>query len=158
MKQKLQLIMNIVLILTNLGGLGIGSYWVYISTIGYESPYIVEEELRKPASLSEDIQKGMNVYTMDKFLVNLSGQPQRQILLQVNLDMLNAQSFTEIMDSDKTARTRDSIIRLLNDKSYSDLETIQGKLFLKDKIVEEVNKVLRVGLVKDVYFTDFVVR
>lgn len=158
MKQKLQLIFNSLLILLNFCGLGTGAYWVYSSTIGYESPYIVEETLRKPASLSESIENGLNVYTMDKFLVNLSGQPQRQILLQVNLDMLNAQSFTEIMDSEKTARARDRIIRLLNDKSYSDLETIQGKLFLKDKIVEEVNKVLRVGLVKDVYFTDFVVR
>ena len=158
MKQKLQLILNSLLIMLNIVGLGTGGYWVYVSTLGYESPYIVEESLRKPASLPTEVEKGMNVYTMDKFLVNLSGQPQRQILIQVNLDMLNAQSFTEIMDSDKTARARDSIIRLLNDKSYSDVETIQGKLFLKDKIVEEVNKVLRVGLVKDVYFTDFVVR
>lgn len=158
MKQKLQLILNSLLIILNICGLGTGAYWVYASTLGYESPYIVEETLRQPASLPQAVEKGMNVYTMDKFLVNLSGQPQRQILLQVNLDMLNSQSFTEIMDSDKTARARDSIIRLLNDKSYSDIETIQGKLFLKDKIVEEVNKVLRVGLVKDVYFTDFVVR
>lgn len=158
MKQKLQLILNSLLILLNIVGLATGTYWVYASTLGYESPYIIEESLRKPASLSTEIEKGLNVYTMDKFLVNLSGQPQRQILLQVNLDMLNAQSFTEIMNSDKTARARDSIIRLLNDKSFSDIETIQGKLFLKDKIVEEVNKVLHVGLVKDVYFTDFVVR
>lgn len=158
MKQKLQLLLNSLLVILNLCGLATGSYWVYASTIGYESPYIVEEQLRQPASLPEAIEKGMNIYTMDKFLVNLAGQPQRQILLQINLDMLNAQSFTEIMDADKTARARDSIIRLLNDKSFSDVETIQGKLFLKDKIVEEVNKVLHVGLVKEVYFTDFVVR
>lgn len=158
MKEKLQLILNSLLVILNLGGLATGAFWVYTSTLGYESPYIVEETLRSPASLPANIENGMNIYTMDKFLANLSGQPKRQILVQINLDMLNAQSFTEIMDSDKTARARDSIIRLLNDKSYSDIETIQGKLFLKDKIVEEVNKVLRVGLVKDVYFTDFVVR
>lgn len=158
MKAKLQLILNSLLIALNLCGLATGAYWVYASTVGYESPYIVEETLRKPASLPELVEKGSNVYTMDKFIVNLTGQPQRKIMLQINLDMLNAQSFTEIMDLEKTAKARDSIIRLLNDKSYSDLETIQGKLFLKDKIVEEVNKVMNVGLVKDVYFTDFVVR
>lgn len=158
MKQKLQLLLNSLLVILNLCGLGLGSFWVYSSTLGYESPYVLEEALRKPASLPDSVEKGLNMYTMDKFLVNLSGQPQRQILLQINLDMLNAQSFTEIMDADKTARARDRIIRLLNDKSFSDLESIQGKLFLKDKIVEEVNKVLLVGLVKDVYFSDFVVR
>ncbi len=157
MKEKLQLIMNAMLITFNLSGLGIGSYWAYSATVGYESPYIIEETLRKPASLPEEFEKTSNIYTMDKFIVNLSGQPRRTIRLQVNLDMMSARSFTEIMESDKTAKARDRIIRLLNDKTYSDLESIQGKLFLKDKIVEEVNKVLTAGLVKDVYFTDFVI-
>ena len=157
MKEKLQLIMNAMLITLNLSGLGIGSYWVYSATVGYESPYIIEETLRMPASLPEEFEKTSNIYTMDKFIVNLSGQPRRTIRLQVNLDMMSARSFTEIMVSEKTAKARDSIIRLLNDKTYSDLESIQGKLFLKDKIVEEVNKVLTAGLVKDVYFTDFVI-
>ncbi len=157
MKEKLQLIMNAMFITFNLSGLGVGSYWVYSATVGYESPYILEETLRKPASLLEEFEKTSNIYTMDKFIVNLSGQPRRTIRLQVNLDMMSARSFTEIMESEKTAKARDSIIRLLNDKTYSDLESIQGKLFLKDKIVEEVNKVLTAGLVKDVYFTDFVI-
>ena len=157
MKEKLQRIMNAMFITFNLSGLGVGSYWVYSATVGYESPYILEETLRKPASLLEEFEKTSNIYTMDKFIVNLSGQPRRTIRLQVNLDMMSARSFTEIMESEKTAKARDSIIRLLNDKTYSDLESIQGKLFLKDKIVEEVNKVLTAGLVKDVYFTDFVI-
>lgn len=157
MKEKLQTIFNSLLILLNLVGLGMGSFWVYSATLGYESPYIIEETLRKPASLPENVEKGANIYTMDKFIVNLSGQPKRTIKLQINLDMMSAQSFSEIMKPDNTAKARDNIIRLLNDKTYSDLETIQGKLFLKDSIVHEVNKVMNTGLVKDVYFTDFVV-
>jgi len=157
MPQKLQLIMNGLLVVLNLGGLGVGAFWVYSATIGYESPYIVEEQLRKPASLPQSLESGSNIYTLEKFVINLTGQPKRTIRIQVNLDMLSAQSFSEVMEADKTAQARDRIIRLLNDKNFSDLETIQGKLFLKDKIVEEVNKVLTVGLVKDVYFTDFVV-
>lgn len=157
MKQKLGLIINGLLVTMNFVGLGIGAYWVYSSTIGYESPYIIEETLRKPASLPESVERGMNIYTMEKFVVNLSGQPQRKIMLQINLDMMSAQSFSEILETEKTAKARDKIIRLLNERSFADIETIQGKLFLKDKIVEEVNKILVAGLVKDVYFTDFVV-
>lgn len=157
MSQKVKVILNAFLIILNLGGLGLGVFWAYSATIGYQSPYIVEEQLRKPASLPQSIEVGSNIYTLEKFVINLTGQPKRSIRVQVNLDMLSAQSFSEIMEADKTAKARDRIIRLLNDKSFSDIETIQGKLFLKDKIVEEVNKVLAVGLVKDVYFTDFVV-
>ncbi|MEQ1722573.1 MAG: flagellar basal body-associated FliL family protein, partial [Pseudobdellovibrio sp.] len=88
--------------------------------------------------------------------VNLSGMPKRTIRLQVNLDMISPVAFQEIMDFDNRAKARDKIVRILNEKTFDDLETIQGKLFLKDKIVAEVNQVLDKGLVKDVYFTDFV--
>ncbi len=154
--EKIKLILSGFLITLNLAALGLGSYWAYISTLGYESPVITEQSLRQPASLPEHLNEGPMIYTMDKFVVNLSGQPRRTIRVQVNLDMLSARSFEEIMDSENRAKARDRIVRLLNEKSFSDLESIQGKLFLKDKIVEEVNKVLKVGLVKDVYFTDFV--
>ncbi len=156
MSAKIKLIISSFLITLNLATLGIGAYWAYISTLGYESPMITEKSLRSPASLPEHLNEGPMIYTMDKFVVNLLGQPKRTIRVQVNLDMLSAQSFEEIMDSENRAKARDRIVRLLNEKTFSDLESIQGKLFLKDKIVEEVNKVLKVGLVKDVYFTDFV--
>ena len=96
------------------------------------------------------------IYTMDKFVVNLSGMPKRTIRLQVNLDMISPMAFQEIMDFDNRAKARDKIVRILNEKTFDDLESIQGKLFLKDKIVVEVNQILNRGLVKDVYFTDFV--
>lgn len=156
MNAKIKLIISGLLISLNLGALGLGTYWAYISTLGYESPAITEQSLRAPASLPEHLNQGPMIYTMDKFVVNLSGQPKRTIRVQVNLDMISAQSFEEIMDSENRAKARDRIVRLLNEKTFSDLESIQGKLFLKDKIVEEVNRVLKVGLVKDVYFTDFV--
>ena len=140
----------------NVGVLGLGTYWVFISTIGYETPVIVEKNLREPASLKEKFAQAPMVYTMDKFVVNLSGMPKRTIRLQVNLDMIGPDAFQEIMDLDNRAKARDKIVRILNEKTFDDLETIQGKLFLKDKIVEEVNHVLDRGLVKDVYFTDFV--
>lgn len=140
----------------NIGVLGLGTYWVFISTIGYEAPVIVEKTLREPASLKEKFGQAPMVYTMDKFVVNLSGMPKRSIRLQVNLDMIGPDAFQEIMDLDNRAKARDKIVRILNEKTFDDLETIQGKLFLKDKIVEEVNHVLDRGLVKDVYFTDFV--
>ena len=156
MKNKLSMILNILLISLNIVGLGIGVFWTYKSTIGYESPYIIEEMLQKETQIPDEVEKGSNIYTMEKFVINLTGMPKRTVRLQINLDMLSAESFSEIMESEKNAKARDRIIRLLNDTSYSDIETIQGKLFLKDKIVEEVNKVLTTGLVKEVYFTDFV--
>ncbi|MFZ3229748.1 MAG: flagellar basal body-associated FliL family protein [Pseudobdellovibrio sp.] len=140
----------------NFACLALGSYWAYMATLGYEPATLTEAKLRQPASIADKFVGASMVYTMDKFVVNLSGMPKRTIRLQVNLDMIGPESFQEIMDLENRAKARDKIVRVLNEKTFDDLESIQGKLFLKDRIVEEVNKVLDKGLVKDVYFTDFV--
>ena len=143
-------------IVANFSVLGLGSYWVYISTIGYEYPKVTEKVLREPANLKEKFGDSPMIYTMDKFVVNLAGMPKHKIRLQVNLDMISPVAFQEIMDFEYRAKARDRIVKLLTEKTVDDLATIQGKLFLKDKIVAEVNQILNKGLVKDVYFTDFV--
>ncbi len=140
----------------NVAVLGLGTYIIYASTLGHEAAMITEKQMREPANLKEKFAQSPMVYTMDKFVVNLAGLPKRTIRIQVNLDMIGPESFQEIMDVDNRAKARDKIVRILNEKTFDDLETIQGKLFLKDKIVEDINKILDKGLVKDVYFTDFV--
>lgn len=156
MKTAVKKILAAVLITLNVSVLGLGTYWVYSSTLGYEYPRVTETQLREPASLKEKFGQAPMIYSMDKFVVNLAGVPKRMIHVQVNLDMISPVAFQEIMDFDNRAKARDKIVRILNEKTFDDLETIQGKLFLKDKIVSEVNQILNRGLVKDVYFTAFV--
>jgi flagellar FliL protein len=90
--------------------------------------------------------------------VNLGGEPKRTIRLEVNLQMLGKDGFEEVMEPENRAKARDKIVRVLNDQVFNDLESIQGKLFLKDKIAMEVNGILHKGVVKDVFFSDFVVQ
>ncbi len=156
MNKKVMAILTVFLVSLNFAGLGAGAYLAYVSTIGYSSPEITEQKLRDVAGLPSHLDQGPMVYTMDKFVANLAGEPKRTVRIQVNLDMINAQSFSEIMDEENRARARDTILRILNEKTFSDLESLQGKLFLKDEIVKNVNKSLKIGLVKDVYFSDFV--
>lgn len=156
MNKKVMVAVTGFLIALNFGGLGMGVYMVYISTIGYSSPEITEQKLRNVAGLPSHLEQGPMVYTMDKFVANLTGEPKRTLRIQVNLDMMNAQSYSEIMDEENRARARDTILRILNEKTFTDLESLQGKLFLKDELLKNINKALRVGLVKDIYFSDFV--
>lgn len=156
MNKKVMVAVTGFLIALNFGGLGMGVYMVYISTIGFSSPAITEQKLRDVAGLPSHLEQGPMVYTMDKFVANLTGEPKRTLRIQVNLDMMNAQSYSEIMDEENRARARDTILRILNEKTFTDLESLQGKLFLKDELLKNINKALRVGLVKDIYFSDFV--
>ena len=52
-------------------------------------------------------------------------------------------------------KTKEAVIN--NIKSGTPQAIVQtGKLFLKDELLKNINKALRVGLVKDIYFSDFV--
>lgn len=158
-KIPVQKILTFAFVFFNLSVTSAGAFLVYSSTLGWESPLITEESIKiDPQFQYKSIENVPYVYTMEKFTVNLNGEPKRTIRLEVNLNMLGKQDFEEVMDFDNRARVRDRIVQLLNDKSFSELESIQGKLFLKDKIAMEVNTILNKGVVKDVFFTDFVVQ
>jgi flagellar FliL protein len=155
------LVMQLAFSVVNLAVMGWGGYLVYASTIGWHPPVIEEQQL---ASLNEHEGghggeiSGPLIYTMDKFTVNLNGEPRRTIRIEVNLEMLGKDGFEEIINTDNRAKARDRIVRMLNERTFSDLESIQGKLFLKDKIAMEINGLLDQGVVKDVYFSEFVVQ
>lgn len=153
------MIMQIIFAVINLSVMGGGAYMVYASTMGWESPAISEEQAsRELASVAEESEAGPLIYTMDSFTVNLGGEPKRTIRVGVNLQMLGKDGYEEVMEPENRAKARDRIVRLLNEKTFSELDSIQGKLFLKDKIAGEVNGILHRGVVKDVFFSDFVVQ
>jgi flagellar FliL protein len=153
------MILTIIFAVVNLAVLGGGAFLVYSSTMGWHSPEITEAELEKDmASESDDARYAPYIFTMDKFTVNLGGEPKRTIRLEVSLQMLGKDGYEEIMSPDSRAKARDKIVGILNDKTFNELESIQGKLFLKDAIAAQVNGVLKEGVVKDVFFSDFVVQ
>lgn len=154
------LILKLVFVVLNVGVIGAGAYLVYASTIGWHSPALKEEDLRTAEEKEAEAKRDLApfIYTMDKFTVNLDGEPRRSIRIEVNLEMLNEDGFEEVINVENRAKARDKIVRILNDKSFYDLESIQGKLFLKDRIAMAVNDILKQGVVKDVYFSEFVVQ
>jgi flagellar FliL protein len=158
---NLSLYLQIGFAVLNLAVLGGGATLVYMSTLAWDAPMITEESIRRELAFTKSDNEEATlplIYTMDKFVVNLGGSPKRTIRLEVNLEMLSKEGFEEIMNSDSRAQARDRIVRMLNEQAFSDIEPIQGKLFLKDHIAREVNQILRKGIVKDVFFSDFVVQ
>jgi flagellar FliL protein len=159
-----KLLMLLSFVLVNLSVVGLGAYLAYSATIGWKPVSITEEQMKLDKEKLEAEQdaagaeSGPLVYTMDKFTVNLDGQPKRTIRIEVNLEMLGKDGFEEVISNDTRVRARDRIVRLLNGKNFAEIESIQGKLFLKDRIAFEINSILDKGVVKDVYFSEFVVQ
>lgn len=53
---------------------------------------------------------------------------------------------------------RDGILLLIGNKTYEELQDLQGKKQLKAELASRINSILRSGQVKEIYFTDFVVQ
>ncbi len=53
---------------------------------------------------------------------------------------------------------RDGILLLIGNKTYEELQDLQGKKQLKAELTSKLNSILHYGKVKEIYFTDFVVQ
>lgn len=137
--------------------LGVGAYLVYMSTLGVVAKSTSNEQAeRELASFEESLRGDPVLYTMVPFNTNLEGVPRRLIRLELSLEMMDEEGYEEVIGI--APQARDSIMRILNAKTFSDVETVQGKLHLKNQIVAELNSSLRKGVVKNVYFSELVVQ
>ncbi len=157
-KKKLGKLMLPLFAFLNLVVLGGGTLLTYKSTMAYEPPELREAQAATEIKKQREIASaGPSVmYTMPGFAVNMAGQPRRLIKVEMTFEMLDKDGFEEIVRN--SPQVRDQIIRILNKKTFDDIETIQGKLFLKDQISVALNGQMKAGVVKDIYFNDFLVQ
>lgn len=150
-------LLNLGLLAINFLVIGIGGYLVYVSTLGYQSPYITEKELNKEIQqFRESLHGDPVIYSMDTFNTNLDGIPRRFIRVKLNVEMLDEEGFEEVMTIG--AEARDAVVKILNSKTFGEVETVQGKLHLKNQIIAQLNTILHRGVVRNIYFTEFAVQ
>ncbi len=92
---------------------------------------------------------------LETFLINLSGSQGRK-LLKVNMELEVEGDKTPEEIEKRKAAVRDMILLILSSKRYEDVSTKDGKDRLRDEIKEQLNRVLKKGLVKQVLFTEFI--
>lgn len=91
---------------------------------------------------------------LDQFIVNLADTPEiRYLKLSIMLQVAEgrADDVTERMP-----QIRDSLLILLSSKTSDAIRTVEGKMELREEIVQRVNSVLESNVVTAAYFTDFV--
>ena len=155
-KPKLKGILTMLFVGVNLLTIGGGAFWVFQSTIGYHTPQMHEEEaIGALIKERESRASGSVLFMLDPVTVNLTGVPMRKLSVEMHLEMLDSEGFEEVVTMG--AQTRDAIMKLLGQKTYQDVESIQGKLFLKDQMAATVNSFLEKGVVKDIFFSNFVI-
>ncbi len=149
--------MKLIFVGVNVTSMLVGLGLVYASTMGTESPVIREEkEIQKLEEARESRNEAPYIYTLDKFTVNLDGYPRRIVQAEINLELLDKTGYEEVIRLG--SKGRDAVVRILNGKRFDDIETLQGKLRLKEQISTTLNDLMVAGVVKNIYFTELIVR
>jgi len=94
---------------------------------------------------------------INDFIVNIiSAENNHYVKASFTLELSNKLVLDEA--EKRMAQIRDSILLLVGNKTYDELQDLQGKKQLKAELSSKLNAILQTGQVKSIYFTDFVVQ
>lgn len=96
------------------------------------------------------------VISLEQFTVNLStavGAPPKFARVVIAVEVGSSETSAEL--TQKMPQVRNSIIDLFNSKRPADLQTGEGRNFLKEEIRNALNSFLVTGKVKGIFFSNF---
>ena len=100
--------------------------------------------------------KAETIITLEQFTVNLStavGAPPKFARVVIAVEVNSSDTSQEL--TQKMPQVRNSIIDLFNSKRPVDLQTGEGRNFLKEEIRNALNSFLVTGKVKGIFFSNF---
>jgi flagellar FliL protein len=153
-KKKLFIIAGAVVLVLLIGG-GFGA-WLLLK----EKP--VSEEAQDPVqqvpipALGQQSQIGPMV-NIEEFIVNIiSGDTAHYVKASLTVELTNEEVKLEV--EQRMPQMRDAILLLISNKTYEELQDLQGKKQLKAELTSKINTFLQAGRVTSIYFTNFVVQ
>ena len=144
-KSKLKLIIIAVVVLL----IGVGGIFGY-------SKFNKGKE--KKAEISQ-ADKASIVLPLNSFVVNLmdkQGVGKRYLKVTMGLEINKEED--KLLIENHNAQLRDTVLLLLSSQSLKEINTMEGKLELKQNLLARMSQILGNGIVRRIYFTEFVVQ
>jgi flagellar FliL protein len=155
-KKKLIIIIAIALVLLLAGG-GAAVYFLFLKKpppADEEQPNEQVEMVKPPEK--EEVAIGPMV-EIKEFIVNIiSEEGTHYVKASLTLELNDEAAEEEV--GKRMPQIRDGVLLLIGNKTFEELQDLQGKKQLKAEIKSKINSFLKTGRVKHVYLTDFVVQ
>jgi flagellar FliL protein len=97
------------------------------------------------------------IYALETFIVNLADKGGNRYL-RVTMDLELGNPELEVELGKRLPQVRDSILMILPSKRFDDINSVEGKIALRDEIIETLNGFFTQGKVTNIYFKEFVVQ
>lgn len=143
-KSKTMFFIIIGVILLVLAG---GGFFAYTTLL---APPAAEIDTDAPQPMGE-------ILTMEPFVVNLADPAgKRYLKVQVEIELENLKGLENAERA--VPRLRDNVIMMMTALSFEEVMTPEGKIRVRDELLERFNMALRPDRVRNIYFTEFVVQ
>jgi flagellar FliL protein len=130
----------------------------YYTTMVYVKPLPNnKEEFEKMLAETKVVEKVPGV-EFEKVIVNLQSKTSRLRFLETTLTLIPfKKSQVGIIEGSKEI-ILDSIINVVGNMDPEELNTISGKLLLEERLKKNIEKTLSPDLIKEIYFSTFVIQ
>jgi flagellar FliL protein len=136
--------------------LGGGAGFAGASLGGGDDEVPEDEASAEGAGKGEDGEEKRVVHSLGLFTINLRGTGGGRVLrMEVQVE---AGALAVAAVENEHAKLRDSVITLVSDYSYAEVEGLDGKTRLRDELLTRMNAMLGKNRLERVYFTEFVVQ
>lgn len=134
--------------------LGGGSFFAYIKLMGTQPNVEAGNTTGDPTPPTDTVGE---IFALEPFVVNLADPKGRRYLkVQIKLEVESP----EVLERTTKAapKLRDLVIIMLTSLTFEEVMTPEGKIRIRDELLERFNQVMRPDRVKNIYFTEFVVQ
>ncbi len=153
-KSKMMLFIILGVALAVLGGGGFFAYTKFLAP----APTLGEEVQEVPTDLPDPVGE---IVSLEPFVVNLSDpKGKRYLKMRISLEIETETPTEEITEKINrlSPKLRDIVIMMLTSLSFEEVMTPEGKLRIRDELLERFNRVTRPEKIKNIYFSEFVVQ
>ena len=153
-RKKLMVMIAAVLVLLLAGG----AAWYFL--VYKKAEAARQAEASKAAAIAKTVSEEAQIGPMveiKEFVVNIIGQDvSHYVKASMSLELDREATLDEV--NKRMPQIRDAILLLIGNKTYEELQDIQGKNQVKAEVKSKINSFLKTGKVNNVYLTDFVVQ
>ena len=143
--------------------------WIFIGVAvlvlavgGYVGWTMVKTDAEPAADMSASNRKAPEMevgqtFSMDPFVVNLNETGgKRYLKSKIELEYMTEEVRKEL--EARLPQMRDIILLHLSSKALDEIQSVDGKIELKNALIKRINQVLKQGKIRNLYFTQFVVQ
>ncbi|MDX2455002.1 flagellar basal body-associated protein FliL [Desulfosarcina sp.] len=150
-KTVLIIIISVAVLFMGMMGAGFFILWNKISQVPVDPSKVAE------MSVEEEENVIGPLYPLNTMIVNLSDDGgKRYLRVTMALELSDPESVDTI--ESRLPQIRDAVLMILPTKTYDDVSTTDGKIALRNQIMEKINTLMTKGRVNNIYFTEFVVQ